>query len=99
MEYNFSPEMVFAFEEAKKIAIQYKSPFIGVEHIMLAILRYPEQSITKKLMDLYQVDTEALTNKFEEMLGQVENDGTAESNVQETDGTTENNAQENGGAS
>ncbi|MBO4488138.1 MAG: ATP-dependent Clp protease ATP-binding subunit, partial [Bacteroidales bacterium] len=80
MEYNFSPEMVFAFEEAKKIAIQYKSPFIGVEHIMLAILRYPEQSITKKLMDLYQVDIEALANKFEEMLGQVEADGPAEEN-------------------
>ncbi|MBO7445097.1 MAG: ATP-dependent Clp protease ATP-binding subunit, partial [Bacteroidales bacterium] len=80
MEYNFSPEMVFAFEEAKKYAIQHKSPFIGVEHIMLAILRYPEQSITKKLMDLYQVDTEALAGKFEEMLAQVENDGTTEEN-------------------
>ncbi|MCR4965422.1 MAG: ATP-dependent Clp protease ATP-binding subunit [Bacteroidales bacterium] len=80
MEYNFSPEMVFAFEEAKKIAIQYKSPFIGVEHIMLAILRYPEQSITKNLFDLYQVDRDALANKFEEMLSQVESDGTAEEN-------------------
>ena len=80
MEYNFSPEMVFAFEEAKKYAIQHKSPFIGVEHIMLAILRYPEQSITKKLMDLYQVDIEALAGKFEEMLAQVENDGTTEEN-------------------
>ncbi len=81
MEYNFSQEMVFAFEEAKRTAIQHKSSYIGVEHLMLAILRYPEQSLTKRLFDLYRVNTESLCNALEGMIGNVENEEMAEENL------------------
>ena len=73
MEMHYSDEMTYALEEARKIAVYYHSQNIGMEHIMVALLRYPGDSITKNLFNVYRLDTDVLRTQLEEMIEGNEN--------------------------
>ena len=42
MEVKYSEELKTAIEEAKKIALANKSQSVGVEHIVVALLKYDQ---------------------------------------------------------
>ncbi|MCR4857269.1 MAG: ATP-dependent Clp protease ATP-binding subunit [Bacteroidales bacterium] len=73
MEIQYSDEMTYALEEARKIAVYYHSQNIGMEHIMVALLRYPGESITKSLFNVYRLDVDLLRAQLEEMIEKNEN--------------------------
>ncbi len=65
--------MKYALEESGKIAAYYHSPNIGIEHLTVAILRYPNESTTKNLFNIYRIDVNALRTKIEELIDNNEN--------------------------
>ena len=73
MEIKYSDEMKYALEESGKIAAYYHSPNIGIEHLTVAILRYPNESTTKNLFNIYRIDIDALRTKIEELIDSNEN--------------------------
>jgi len=73
MEIKYSDEMNYALEESGKIAAYYHSPNIGIEHLTVAVLRYPNESTTKNLFNIYRVDIDALRTKIEELIDSNEN--------------------------
>ncbi len=73
MEIKYSDEMNYALEESGKIATYYHSPNIGIEHLTVAILRYPNESTTKNLLNIYRIDIDALRTKIEELIDSNEN--------------------------
>lgn len=73
MEVNYSNEMKYALEEAKKIAVFYHSQNVGMEHVMVAILRYPNESVTKNLFNIYRIDMDTLRTKIESLIEENEN--------------------------
>ena len=73
MEIKYSDEMKYALEESGKIAAYYHSPNIGIEHLTVAILRYPNESTTKNLLNIYRIDIDALRTKIEELIDSNEN--------------------------
>ena len=73
MEIKYSDEMNYALEESGKIAAYYHSPSIGIEHLTVAILRYPNESTTKNLFNIYRIDVNALRTKIEELIDSNEN--------------------------
>lgn len=73
MNNKYSEEMVYALEEARKIAAYYHSPNIGMEHVMVAILRYPGESITKNLFNIFRLDIDVTRTQLEEMIDSNEN--------------------------
>ena len=68
MEFKYSEEMKYALDEAKKLAISNHSQNVGVEHVVVAILRYPSDSTTKKLLSNYGIDVNRLSAKLEELI-------------------------------
>ena len=68
MEIKYSDEMRYALEEARNIAVYYHSPNVGTEHVMVAILRFPGESMTKTLFNIYRVDMDVLRTKIEELI-------------------------------
>lgn len=73
MNNKYSEEMVYALEEARKIAAYYHSPNIGMEHVMVAILRYPGESITKNLFNIFRLDIDVTRTQLEELIDSNEN--------------------------
>lgn len=73
MEIHYSNEMKYALEEAKKIAVYYRSQYVGMEHVMVAILKYPNESVTKNLFNLYRIDMDSLRAKIETLIDENEN--------------------------
>lgn len=73
MDIKYSDEMSYALEEARKIAVYYHSQNVGTEHIMIAILRYPEETITKNLFNIFRLDIDVTRTKLEEMIESNEN--------------------------
>ncbi|MDR0825407.1 MAG: hypothetical protein LBN74_09960, partial [Prevotella sp.] len=68
MDINYSKEMQFALIEAKKAAGQYHAPYIGIEHVMLGVLKYPEATEMKDYLAVFKIETEGLQKKLEEIL-------------------------------
>ncbi|MDR3046146.1 MAG: ATP-dependent Clp protease ATP-binding subunit [Bacteroidales bacterium] len=60
--------MNFALSEAKKIALKYKTPSIGVEQIMLGLLYYTKDSECKQILELYKIDINSIKNQLESIL-------------------------------
>lgn len=71
--FKYSDEMNYAMEEASRIAAYYRSPYIGIEHIMVAILRYPNESTTKNLFGIFRIDLDAFRTKLESIIDSAEN--------------------------
>ncbi len=65
---NYSEELNAVLTDAKAIALQYHYTQIGVEHVFLAILRYPEESMTKQILAGFSVNLEKLTYDLETLL-------------------------------
>lgn len=68
MEFKYSEEMKYALDEARKLAVNNHSQNVGIEHVMVSILRYPNESITKKLLNSYGIDVNRLCSKLEELI-------------------------------
>lgn len=73
MEIKYSKEMQFALQEAKNLAVQYKSPSVGVEHITIGILKYTPFSDVKQYFQLYKIDIDTIRGKLEEIVENTEN--------------------------
>lgn len=73
MDFKLSDEMQYALEEAKKIAIHYKYQTVGIEHVTLAIFKYPNYNTTMQIFDIFKIDMLPLKAKLEEMLENNEN--------------------------
>ena len=65
--------MQYALEEAKKIAVFYQYQNVGIEHIALAIFKYPNYSTTMQIFDFFKIDIAPIKAKLEEMLEKNEN--------------------------
>lgn len=65
---KYSEEMNFALEEAINIAQFYKTPQIGVEHVVTAILKYSNYTPVQHLFELFKIDINLLRMKIEELI-------------------------------
>lgn len=68
MDIKYSDELKYAIEEAKKLAVNYRSQSVGVEHIMVALLKYDQYSEMQQLFDIFKINKVSVRTKLEEML-------------------------------
>ena len=68
MDIKYSEELKYAIEEAKKLAVNYRSQSVGVEHIMVALLKYEQYSEMQQLFDIFKINKVSVRTKLEEML-------------------------------
>ena len=68
MDIKYSDELKYAIEEAKKLAVSYRSQSVGVEHIMVALLKYDQYSEMQQLFDIFKINKVSVRTKLEEML-------------------------------
>lgn len=68
MEVKYSEELQYALDEAKKYALSYRTQSIGIEHIMLALLKYPKLSELQRLFDVFKINTIAIQGRLDELL-------------------------------
>ena len=69
---KYSEEMNYALNEAKSIAVFHQSPTVGVEHILAAVLKYPNDSECKRLFDIYRIDVNNLRTQIESIIDENE---------------------------
>lgn len=72
MEFNYSDEMKYVLEEARKVAVFYHSQNVGIEHMAIATFRFPMESITKRLIGRC-CNLDAIRTKLEELVDGNEN--------------------------
>ena len=68
MEIKYSEEMNYILAEANELAKSYHSQQIGLEHLMICLLRYPGESVTQKIFNTFQIDLNGLRTRLEQML-------------------------------
>ncbi|MBQ5993750.1 MAG: ATP-dependent Clp protease ATP-binding subunit [Bacteroidales bacterium] len=68
MEIKYSEEMNYILAEAHELAKSYHSQQIGLEHLMICLLRYSGESVTKKVFSVFQIDLDGLRTRLEQML-------------------------------
>ena len=73
MDIKYSEELKTAIEEAKKIALTNRSQSVGVEHIMVALLRYNQYTELQQLLDIFKINKVSIRTKLEELIEQDEN--------------------------
>ena len=73
MDIKYSEELKFAIEEAKKIALTNRSQSVGIEHIMVALLKYDQYTELQQLLDIFKINKVNIRAKLEELLEQNEN--------------------------
>lgn len=73
MNSNYSEEMNFELEEARKTAVYYHSQSVGMEHLMIAILRYPGDTVTNMVFNVFRVDKDLMRTQLEALLESNEN--------------------------
>lgn len=73
MDVKYSEELQYALDESKKIAMAYRSQSIGIEHITIALLKYPNFSELQQLFDIFKINTVNLRTRLEELVDQNEN--------------------------
>ena len=68
MEIKYSEEMNYVLAEAHELAKTYHSQQIGLEHLMICMLRYTGESVTQKIFNIFQIDLAGLRTRLEQML-------------------------------
>ena len=68
MDIKYSEEMNYILAEANELAKSYHSHQIGLEHLMICLLRYPGESVTQKIFNVFQIDLNGLRTRLEQML-------------------------------
>ena len=68
MDIKYSEEMNYILAEANELAKTYHSQQIGLEHLMVCLLRYPGESVTQKIFHIFQIDLNGLRTRLEQML-------------------------------
>jgi len=74
MEINYSREMQYALQEARKLAFEYSSSYIELEHITLALLKGDQKTEFKHIMLMYKMDIEKFIEQIQFALTLNEND-------------------------
>ena len=69
---KYSEEMNYALNEAKSIAVFHQAPTVGVEHILAAVLKYPNDSECKRLFGVYRIDINNLRVQLENIMDEIE---------------------------
>ncbi|MBP5709826.1 MAG: ATP-dependent Clp protease ATP-binding subunit [Bacteroidales bacterium] len=64
--------MNYALNEAKSIAVFHQAPTVGVEHILAAVLKYPNDSECKRLFGVYRIDINNLRVQLENIMDEIE---------------------------
>lgn len=73
MDVKYSEELQYALDESKKIAMTCRSQSIGIEHITIALLKYPNFSELQQLFDIFKINAVNLRTRLEELVEQNEN--------------------------
>lgn len=73
MDVKYSEELQYALDESKKIAMTCRSQSIGIEHITIALLKYPNFSELQQLFDIFKINAVNLRTRLEELVDQNEN--------------------------
>lgn len=73
MDVKYSEELQYALDESKKIAMAYRSQSVGIEHITIALLKYPNFSELQQLFDIFKINAVNLRTRLEELVDQNEN--------------------------
>lgn len=68
MNIKYSEEMSYILAESNALAKVYNSQQIGVEHFMVCLLRYPGESVTRNILNVFQIDLDALRTRIEQLL-------------------------------
>ena len=68
MDIKYSEEMNYILAESNELAKVYHSQQIGLEHLMVCLLRYPGESVTKKIFNIFQIDLNGMRTRLEQML-------------------------------
>ncbi len=68
MDIKYSEEMNYILAESNELAKTYHSQQIGLEHLMVCLLRYPGESVTQKIFNIFQIDLNGLRTRLEQML-------------------------------
>ena len=79
---NYSEEMTKVLESAAQVARQYQFSHIGCEHIFYAILKYPDDTLSKQLLADFGFNIEKVCFDLESMF--VENEGESDGQTPET---------------
>ena len=79
---NYSEEMTKVLESAAQVARQYQFSHIGCEHIFYAILKYPDDTLSKQLLADFGFNIEKVCFDLESMF--VENEGESDGQSPET---------------
>jgi ATP-dependent Clp protease ATP-binding subunit ClpC len=74
MEINYSGEMQYALQEARKLAFEYSSSYIELEHIMLALLKSTQKTEFKRILSMYRMDLEKFIEQMQSALTLNENE-------------------------
>lgn len=73
MNSKYSEEMNYALEEARKTAVYYHCQNVGMEHLMIAILRFPGDTVTNNVFNVFRIDKDQLRANLEALLENNEN--------------------------
>lgn len=73
MDVKYSEELQYALNESKKIAMSCRSQSVGIEHITIALLKYPNFSELQQLFDIFKINAVNLRTRLEELVEQNEN--------------------------
>lgn len=73
MEVKYSEELRSAIEEAKKFALDNRSQSVGVEHIMVALLKYEQYTELQQLFDVFKINKVNIRTKLEEIIANDDN--------------------------
>ncbi len=68
MNINYSEEMKYILAESQELAKVYNSQQIGIEHFMVCLLRYPGESLTHNILNVFRIDLNAMRARIEQML-------------------------------
>ena len=73
MEVKYSEELRSAIEEAKKFALENRSQSVGIEHIMVALLKYEQYTELQQLFDVFKINKVNIRTKLEEIIANDDN--------------------------
>lgn len=72
MDVKYSEELQYALDEGRKIALFYRAQSVGIEHVTVALFKYPNFSELQQLFDVFKINTVTLRTRLEELMEQNE---------------------------
>ncbi len=60
--------MKYILAESQELAKMYNSQQVGIEHFMVCLLRYPGESLTHNILNIFSIDLDAMRTRIEQLL-------------------------------